>query len=673
MNDLTVVVPFWNGHRTIGRLLDSLPADLPVIVVDDHSDTPLHLDKENVRVLRLDERRYFSGAVNAGVNACETDVLVLNQDTRMEGDAWQILIAENRKRYAIVGEGVMDHPAWPRGYVQGTFMFIRRDAWDKAGPLNQRDYPLWGSTCEWQLRACRLGFRALPLKSVPGLLHGDEKRPLMARMGRGVTKRVEFGASIAEALLREPHKSGLFIRTPPMVSVVIPCYNYARYLEDAVNSLVGGPTCLGEWEKPGQTFQSFEIIIVDDASTDETLQVGRALADAWKGIRYVRLDENQGTAGALNEGIKQAYGYFIQILSADDMLEADVLDAHYRTCAAHPQDFAFGNMWVFKDGKRVREFRLPAYDFEKVLVKNSVGGGIMYPTQAWKDAGGYPEIMRFGREDWAFNVALGITGCCGVHSGNSGYLYRREKQNRSLRTGNVHKGERLTYSARDWRQTFVRQMHALYPRVYAGERGGLMARCCGGRGGANPSRNRNNPKGGQKKMNQPLAGSQGMTMLEYIEGNDGSQTFTGPETGTRYIFGGTRPVGLVDTRDAPGLLAMRIHKQLLFKQLNNPQPPQVPEPAQQEANPILQAQAVMAESLSKTREELDVEEKVQAALKVVSPIVSEDKVPDPAALTVRKIKALDLTPVQAGQMLMLEITGKNRKGLIDYLEGLLTR
>lgn len=134
-----------------------------------------------------------------------------------------------------------------------------------------------------------------------------------------------------------------------------------------------------------------------------------------------------------------------------------------------------------------------------------------------------------------------------------------------------------------------------------------------------------------------------MTMLEYIEGNDGSQTFTGPATGTRYIFGGTRLVGLVDSRDAPGLLAIRIHKQLIFKQLTNPQPLQVPEPAQREANPV------------------------------VSPVVSKDNPLDPTTLTVREIKALDLTQVQAGQMLMQEIAGKNRKGVTDYLEGLLVK
>ena len=64
MENLTAIVPFWNGHRTIGRLLDSLPRGLPLVIVDDQSDDPLHLDKgkSNVQVMRLPTRGYFSGA-----------------------------------------------------------------------------------------------------------------------------------------------------------------------------------------------------------------------------------------------------------------------------------------------------------------------------------------------------------------------------------------------------------------------------------------------------------------------------------------------------------------------------------------------------------------------------------------------------------------------------------
>ena len=91
--ELTIVVPFYNGHATLTRLLDTLPSELPVVIVDDHSDEPLQLDREGVTVLRPPEKGFFSGAVNAGVQSVHTDVLILNQDVWFE-----VVI---RKRFAV--------------------------------------------------------------------------------------------------------------------------------------------------------------------------------------------------------------------------------------------------------------------------------------------------------------------------------------------------------------------------------------------------------------------------------------------------------------------------------------------------------------------------------------------------------------------------------------------
>jgi GT2 family glycosyltransferase len=223
---LTVIVPFFNGYETIGRLLESLPKELPVILVDDHSDVPFEwtgAGKPDLTIIRPYEKGYFSGAVNVGLVNSQTDVLILNQDSYLLGDEWLNLIAEKRGEYGLIGERIRgQHPYWPHGYIHGTFMFIRRDVISKVGLLNQVDYPLWGSTCEYQLRACRKGFRALPLAQIPGFTH---------------QRRGKFGSSIETILEREPDKKALFTDVPPKISVVTACYNHGRYLPDLVASL----------------------------------------------------------------------------------------------------------------------------------------------------------------------------------------------------------------------------------------------------------------------------------------------------------------------------------------------------------------------------------------------------------------------------------------------------
>lgn len=556
IENLTVIIPFRNGHATIQRLLDSLPDALPVIVVDDVSDESYkpdsyknyepyksespNLDRNFHRHMTgiiCNKREYFSGAVNEGIANCDTDVLVLNQDVWFESDAWLGMLETARHDFGIIGDGVMNHPAWTQGYVQGTFMFLSRGALRQVGMLNADDYPLWGATCEWQLRACRAGFKALPFENLKalGFRHG--------RTGN-------YGASIAETLREEPEREKLLIRTPPAISVIITAYNYGRYLQDAVNSLLGGPSSLGMREP--QTFQSFEIVIVDDASTDETREVGEALADVWKGIRFIRRNTRGGSAAAANTGIAAAFGKYVTVLDADDMMEPTRLEKLYRVAEANPHSVVYDDLRYFRNGQSGDVLPLSEYDFEIVLYKNLMHKGIFFERAAWKQVGGYPEKMNEGREDWAMNVALGVNGYCGVHVAEPLYLYRRENQNRSLTNGGP-----------EWREFFLGQLRDLFPQIYAGVR---PMGCCGNK--SNAKNNVMQMRAAQAGMRAAIAsggqnmelhfiGAEGMTLLEYLIPSAGASTYYGPVTGATYLFGGRRVRGYVDNRDVDEMLKMR--------------------------------------------------------------------------------------------------------------------
>lgn len=567
--DLTIVVPFYNGHATIGRLLDSLPGNLPVVVVDDDSATPFTTDRPHVRTIRT-PRGYFAGAVNAGAAACQGDFLILNQDARLEGAAWLDWLAANREQYACIGDVVKGHPAWPQGYVQGTFMYVRRDAWEKVGLFDARWFPLWGGTCDWQVRACRRGFKVLPA-AVPGLTHGDGTRQSVKLMnGAGVERgRLRVGTAIAEAIRQEPGKMGLFVRTPPLVSIIVPCYNHGRYLPDLVASLIGGPSSLGVL-KP-QTFQGFEIVIVDDASTDDdTAQIAQSLADPWQAIRYIRREVNGGTAAANNTGIRASFGPCVTVLGADDMMAQWRLETLFAALMDHPGKYVYDRPIRLEHGQIREAYNLPGYNFCNVLRQNAVPAGILYPRRAWELAGGYPEAMRHGREDWAFNVALGLAGYHGVLVEPPGYLYRRDGQNRTL-----------TNTTPDWRRRFLAQLHQLFPNVYNAQGEVMYMACCGR---SSPSGgNKRTGSGGQKSAGKPtMPGSTGMTVLEYIGRNAGTMTWWGPVSGARYLAGGSRRVFDVDTRDLttgnmnrPGLLEVKESGQPQFRK-HTPPPPVPP-------------------------------------------------------------------------------------------------
>lgn len=96
------------------------------------------------------------------------------------------------------------------------------------------------------------------------------------------------------------------IRNRPTVSVIIPTYNRARLLPRAINSVLN------------QTYRDFELIVVDDASADNTIEVVKQFQEKDDRIKYLKHSEHKGGSGARNTGIKASAGEYIGLLDDDD-------------------------------------------------------------------------------------------------------------------------------------------------------------------------------------------------------------------------------------------------------------------------------------------------------------------------------------------------------------------
>jgi Glycosyl transferase family 2 len=111
---------------------------------------------------------------------------------------------------------------------------------------------------------------------------------------------------------------------PALVSVVIPCHNYARYLGAAVGSVLAQPGVL------------VEVVIVDDASTDNSLDLARALSASDDRVKVISHSENQGAVATFNDGLAVAEGEFIVRLDADDLLTPGSLNRAVSLARAWP-------------------------------------------------------------------------------------------------------------------------------------------------------------------------------------------------------------------------------------------------------------------------------------------------------------------------------------------------
>src|SRR4051794_32850375 len=92
----------------------------------------------------------------------------------------------------------------------------------------------------------------------------------------------------------------------PKVSFVVPCYKLAHYLNECVNSILM------------QTYENFEVLIMDDCSPDNTPEVARSFEDPR--VTYIRNEPNLGHLRNYNKGITLAQGEYIWLISADDYL-----------------------------------------------------------------------------------------------------------------------------------------------------------------------------------------------------------------------------------------------------------------------------------------------------------------------------------------------------------------
>lgn len=122
----------------------------------------------------------------------------------------------------------------------------------------------------------------------------------------------------------------------PLVSVIMPTYNYGRFIADAIGSILR------------QTMPDFEIVVVDDGSTDETPEILAGIADPR--LRVIR-QENAGTPAARNRGRAEARGEYISWLDADDIWHKDFLEQHLAVLEAEPGvGFSFANFVRTEDG-----------------------------------------------------------------------------------------------------------------------------------------------------------------------------------------------------------------------------------------------------------------------------------------------------------------------------------
>ena len=176
----------------------------------------------------------------------------------------------------------------------------------------------------------------------------------------------------------------------PLISIVVPCYNQARYIDDCLSSVVS------------QSFSNWQCIVINDGSQDNIDQVIRPWLELDSRISYIK-QKNRGVSVARNVAIEASTAQWILPLDADDKISSDYLelasrefDKNYKLIYAKAQ--LFGNMNC--------DWNLKEYSKKDLAIDNMIYNSAFFRKADWKAVGGYDENNRLGLEDWDFWLML---------------------------------------------------------------------------------------------------------------------------------------------------------------------------------------------------------------------------------------------------------------------------
>jgi glycosyltransferase involved in cell wall biosynthesis len=231
------------------------------------------------------------------------------------------------------------------------------------------------------------------------------------------------GAAAAVGADGQPDANILFHTRPsresPLVSVIVPCFEQGHYLAQCLDSV------------HSQTYPNVEVIVVDDASSEqETVELMEKLEHD-PDVTVVKLAENMGPSAARNVGLAHARGRYVLPVDADNLLLPDAIKqlVDQLQGAGERIGFVYPNLQYF--GNRKDYFEAPAYNLFALLNGNFCDTSSLVDRTMFDAGVRYADDIRLGHEDWDFALQLGARKVYGEPARTRTLLYRKYGFSRS--------------------------------------------------------------------------------------------------------------------------------------------------------------------------------------------------------------------------------------------------
>lgn len=181
----------------------------------------------------------------------------------------------------------------------------------------------------------------------------------------------------------------------PLISVIMPAYNAENFIGESIRSVIH------------QTYENWELLIIDDASKDNTVEAVKQISEDDERLKLHILPTNQGAGFARNIGIKAAKGTYITFLDADDLWRSQKLEIQLRFMQQHKIDVSFSDYELIDETGKSLNLKieaLPQLSLNKLIRANYIGNltGMYHNEKLGKVY--CPPIRK--RQDWAMWIEI---------------------------------------------------------------------------------------------------------------------------------------------------------------------------------------------------------------------------------------------------------------------------
>lgn len=199
------------------------------------------------------------------------------------------------------------------------------------------------------------------------------------------------------------------MESQPLVSVIMPCYNMEKYISEAIMSV------------HQQTYPHWELLIVDDASTDGTVETVKRIAERDEKIHFIEKTAHSGIADTRNQCIQMAQGMFLAFLDADDIWHPEKLEKQLGFMMERNVGFTYSAYdWIDEDGKPLNKciHTIGNLDYEAylrntiigcstVVVNKTIIGDVVVPNfRTSEDSATWLDILKKGHLAYAIEAPL---------------------------------------------------------------------------------------------------------------------------------------------------------------------------------------------------------------------------------------------------------------------------